>query len=162
MVVLRCTRKLPRRLKRIDEGPSATSTTRLGDWYGNTLLLGRRQVLILISERSRLPVLNPIREVHRLPSVLPDAIAEMLAAVGVPLAGIEEERSQMSTLAFDRTRSRSLLGTLNDFSFMAQVSFKTGRLESLEGMARFLARTPILPLGGARPVDLTRRLFAED
>ena len=38
------------------------STTRLGDWYGNILRIGRRQQLLFISERSRLPVVIPIRE----------------------------------------------------------------------------------------------------
>ena len=66
MVVLRCTQKLLVRLKQVGDLPPVESTTRLGDWYGNILRIGRRQHLLFISERSRLPVVIPIREAKRL------------------------------------------------------------------------------------------------
>ena len=50
MLVLRCTQKLLARLKQADNLPAIESTTRLGDWYGNVLQLGRRQHLLFISE----------------------------------------------------------------------------------------------------------------
>lgn len=68
----------------------------------------------------------------------------------------------MSHMTFGRTNSRTLVGTLNDFSFMARAHFITVREAALEDIARDLARTPILPLKGARPIDLTRGLFGLD
>jgi len=115
MLVLRCTQKLLVRLKQVGDLPPIESTTRLGDWYGNILRIGHRQHLIFISERSRLPVIIPIREAKRLVTVFPDAVCERLATVVVAAAGIAEERLRMSDLAFGRTRNRILLGTLNDF-----------------------------------------------
>ena len=82
MVVLRCTLKLLVRLKQAGDLPAVESTTRLGDWYGNTLRIGRHQSLIFISERSRLPVVIPIRELKRLDTVFPDAVCERLSLVG--------------------------------------------------------------------------------
>ena len=73
MVVLRCTLKLLVRLKQAGDLPAVESITRLGDWYGNILQVGRRQQLLFISERSRLPVVIPIREAKRLGTVFPDA-----------------------------------------------------------------------------------------
>jgi len=64
MVVLRCTQRLVARLKRPEAPANVPSTTRLGDWYGNILQVGRRQHLLSISERSRLPVVIPIREAN--------------------------------------------------------------------------------------------------
>ena len=119
MVVLRCTQKLLARLQQAENLAAVESSTRLGDWYGNILQLGRRQHLLFISERSRLPVVIPIREGKRLADVFPDAVCEVLALVGVGVADIADERSRMSEIAFGRTRNRSLLGTLNDFAFMA-------------------------------------------
>src|SRR4026207_1966709 len=113
MVVLRCTQKPPVRLKQVGDLPPGKSTTRLGDWYGNILQLGRRQHLLFISERSRLPVVLPIREGKRLASGFPDAVCEVLAHVGIAAEDIADERSRMSEIAFGRTRNRSLLGTLN-------------------------------------------------
>jgi hypothetical protein len=162
MVVLRCTQKLRARLKQAQNLPAVESTTRLGDWYGNILQLGRRQHLLFISERSRLPVVIPIREGKRLVEVFPAAVCEVLGHVGVAAADIDEERARMSEIAFGRTRNRSLLGTLNDFAFMAQVgSARRSEPETPEEMMRFLAQTPILPLDGTSPVDLTLAVFRE-
>jgi hypothetical protein len=160
MVVLRCTQKLLVRLKQVDDLSSDESTTRLGDWYGNILRIGRRQHLLLISERSRLPVVIPIREMKRLGAVFPDAVCERLSIVGVVAADIADERMRMSELAFGRTRNRSLLGTLNDFVFMAQLGdARRTEPESPEELMRFLSETPILPLDGASPIELTRAAF---
>jgi hypothetical protein len=79
----------------------------------------------------------------------------MLAAVGVSATDIGEERSRMSEIVYGRTKSRSLLGTLNDFSFGARVPFIAARHESLEDIARVLARTPIMPLDGGLPSHAT-------
>ena len=162
MVVLRCTQKLLARLRQADNLADVESTTRLGDWYGNILRIGRRQHLLFISERSRLPVVLPITESKRLGTVFPDAVCERLAIVGIAAADIADERMRTSELAFGRTRNRSLLGTLHDFAFMAQsVVARRTEPESPEDLMRFLARTPILPLDGARPIDLTLGLFEQ-
>ncbi|MCC7123390.1 MAG: hypothetical protein IT178_00970 [Acidobacteria bacterium] len=160
MLVLRCTQKLLARLKQTDNLPLVESTTRLGDWYGNILQLGRRQHLLFISERSRLPVVIPIREGKRLAEVFPGAVCNVLDLVGVAAADIADERSRMSEIAFGRTRNRSLLGTLNDFAFMAQIGdARRPEPETPEELIRFLAQTPILPLDGASPIELTRAVF---
>ncbi len=69
--------------------------------------------------------------------------------------------SRMSQMAFGPTMSRSSVSTLNDFSLGARVHFMTARDESLEDIARELARTPIMPLKGARSIDLTRGIFED-
>ena len=160
MVVLRCTQKLLVRLKQVGDLPAVESTTRLGDWYGNILRIGRRQYLLFISERSRLPVVLPIRDAKRLGMAFPDAVCAVMAMVGLSAADIAEERSRMSEIAFARTTNRSLLGTLNDFAFMAQQGSRNrAEPESPEELMRFLAQTPILPLNGASPIELTRAAF---
>ena len=161
MVVLRCTQQLLVRLKRADVSPGEESTTRLGDWYGNILRIGRQQYVLFISEYSRLPIIIPIREARRLEETFPDAVCAALRAVGVAPDDIADERSRMSTIAFGKTRNRSLLGTLNDFAFMAHYGRgEQQEPESPEDLMRFLGRTPILPLDGASPVQLTRAAFS--
>jgi hypothetical protein len=136
------------------------STTRLGDWYGNILQLRRRQFLLFISEHSRLALVMPITDGKHLSTVFPDAVAYALRTVGIDEEDIAAERVEMMQVAFGRTRNRSLLGTLNEFAFMAQGGVWHGRdPESPEELMRFLSGTPILPLKGARPKDLTRNVF---
>jgi hypothetical protein len=92
--------------------------------------------------------------------VFPEAVCDRLAVVGVPAAHIAEERARMSEMVFGRTRNRSLLGTMNDFAFMAQSVDRSRAVpETLEELMSFLAETPILPLKGARPIDLTLAAF---
>ncbi len=96
-------------------------------------------------------------------TVFPDAVCRMLAAVDVSAADIADERTRMSEIAFGQTRSRSLRGTLNDFSFMAQsAGARRTEPESREELMRFLAQTPIFPLDGARPIDLARAVFGSE
>ena len=160
MVVLRCTQKLLVRLNQVGTLSPVESTTRLGDWYGNILHIGRVQHLLFISERSRLPVIIPIREARRLDTIFLDAVCDVLATVGVATEDIADERSRMSEIAFRPTRNRSLLGTLNDFAFMAQQgNANRAEPEPPEELVRFLSQTPILPLDGASPIELTRAVF---
>jgi hypothetical protein len=69
MVVLRCTQKLLARLKRADNLAAIESTTRLGDWYGKILQLGRRSTRS--SSANGLLAVIRIREGKRLASVFP-------------------------------------------------------------------------------------------
>ena len=160
MVVLRCTERLLFRLKQFDDEPSEVSTTRLGDWYGNLLRVGHRHALLFIAERSRLPVLLPVRAADRLPSALSVAVGDMLAAVGVPSEAIQPELEQMSPMYFGRTSSRSLLGSLTEFTRLAWFDFMTRRDVPLDVIARELAEVPlILPFKGEHASAMTRRLF---
>jgi len=160
MVVLRCTQRLLHRLKRFDGDSSASSSTRLGDWYGNLIRIGQRHALLFISERSRLPVLLPVREADRLATAFPAAVCQMLSAVGVQAAAIERERELMAPILFDRTESRSLIGSLTDFTILTNARFLTHRDQSLESIALELAEVPLmLPFKGEHPSAVTRRLF---
>src|SRR5439155_19327146 len=105
---------------------------------------------------------HPIREMKRLETVLPDAVCDVLAAVGVAAEGIADERSRMSEIAFGRIHKRSLMGTLNDFAFMArQGNAQAAEPESPQELMRFIAQTPILPLDGAEPYRDPRRAHSE-
>jgi len=161
VVVLRCTQRLLFRLKRFDDDPDAKSTTRLGDWYGNLLRVGHRHALLFIAERSRLPVLLPVRAADRLATALPAGVADTLTAIGIPAKAIEQELAQMSPLRFGMTHSRSLLGSLTEFTRLAWFDFMTRRDVPLDVIARELAEVPLmLPFKGEAASAVTRRLFS--
>jgi len=84
----------------------------------------------------------------------------MLTAVGVPREAIEQELAQMSPMNFGRTRSRSLLWSLTEFTRLAWFDFKTRPDIPLDVIARELAEVPlILPLKDDHAGDVTQRLF---
>jgi len=103
---------------------------------------------------------DPWKRDDRLRTVFPEAVCERLVNVGVSAADIADERVRMSEIAFGGTRNRSLLGTLNDDAFIAQsVDARRTEPESPEELMQFLSQTPILPLDGASPIELTRAAF---
>jgi hypothetical protein len=117
MLVLRCTAKLLNRLKVRPTGPSSSSTTGLGDWYATILAVRPAHLVLLINESTRLPVILPARELSTLAKRVPEAIADVLRDLGVDPDVIERERQAMAELVFERTASRSVLGTMNEQVF---------------------------------------------
>lgn len=96
----------------------------------------------------------------RLATALPAAVADALTAIGIPAAAIEQERAQMSPLRFGRIHSRSLLGSLTEFTRLAWFDFMTRRDVPLDVIAHELADVPlILPFKGEQGATVTRRLF---
>ena len=126
----------------------------------NDLRLGRQQFLLFVSGRTRLAVIIPSRDARRLTATLTDAVSNRLAALGVSAAQIEHERQQMSEVSFARTNDRSVLGTMNDYAFMAKATHARGDgPETLDELMHFFACTPIIALGGVTPEDLVGEAF---
>ena len=73
MVVIRCTQKLLRRVRPL-AGVPPPSTTKLGDWVGKPVGAEHQRVLLFISERFRLPVVLPARDVRNVAHQLPLAV----------------------------------------------------------------------------------------
>lgn len=158
MLVLRCTQKL---LKRI--GPPVAdppeSTTALGDWYARPLAIGHQRYVLLISERSRLPVLMPGRDVKHLAAHFPAALSRVLAGLGVPEEVISRELAEAGEIVIAKTASHSLLGTLNDFSHMLRWQLRDEPDPDLTIEAVRLSDTPVGPLGPGWPDEFTFRLL---
>jgi hypothetical protein len=161
MLVLRCTQKL---LKRV--GPPIAdppeSTGALGDWYAQPLAVGRQRFVLLASERSRLPVLMPGRDVKNLAANFPKALERVLLSLGVPVVSLLRELEAASDVVIAKTNSRSVLGTLNDFSFMLKWQWSDKPAPDLTEESLRLSRTPVGPLGPGWPDEVTLRLLGCD
>lgn len=115
MVVLRRTEKLARHLGALTDDGTASDTA-LGDWYVNRLVVDRQPLLLLISERSLLPILVPARDTKGLPARLPDLVARRLRRMGIPEQHIATEVRAMSPVRVGKTANRSVVGILVDFA----------------------------------------------
>lgn len=157
------TLRLTKRLLRLIGGPAATlvepSTTTLGEWTGGLFYVGHRRYVLLVSERARLPVLLPGRDLKNLARNFPGALAEVLLALGVPVPIIERELEASADVLITTTNSRSLLGTINDFSFLVSHQLGERPDADLVQAALWLSRTPVGPLGHERPCDMARRIL---
>lgn len=160
MVTLRLTAKLLHRV-----GPPAPvvipPTTILGDWFGHLFFVGHRRYVLLVSDRSRLPVLLPGRDLKQLPRTFPDALHEVLAGLGLPAFKVAREVAESRKSALAATNNRSLVGTLLDFSHLLTYRLQDGPDADPAEVASWLSHTPVAPLRGF-PDKVTRRLFGEE
>jgi hypothetical protein len=156
MVRLRCTKRVLDRFRLEPSAEPSPSTTKLGDWYANLLNVGRQRWVLCVSERTLLPVLLPARKEH-FPGGLEDAVGEILAALGTPSDAVHHEVDEMRTIAVDRTRSRQVLGVMNDFSLSAELGLRDG--DSPLEVSLQVAETPVKPLGYDCPRQLVSEIF---
>ena len=157
MFTLRCTAKLLKRLKVRADPPPSPSTTRLGDWYANLLYTKPQQLILCVSETTLLPVLVPASGPVPVETRLRDQLGEVLRAVGVPEAGIQAELLEMDPVVVNKTASRTVLGSMNDFVNM--LSFYPPGLPLLQ-LALNLAESPCSPIGMDSPKQATVDLFS--
>ncbi len=149
MFTLRCTKKLLDRMRVKPDPRPPPSTTKLGDWYADTLNLGRERLVLYVSELTLLPVVVPaISEGVDLNAKLARGLRETLAVLGAPKAAIDAEVNQLLDVTIAKTASRMVLGSMNEFQFM--VRHIRGQLPtpSLLELGLELADTPCSPIDG--------------
>ena len=115
MVTLRATRKVLRLLPP-PRAASGASDTALGDWYVNRIVVDRRPLLLIVSERSRLSIIEPARDVRELPARLPDLVRRRLAVLGIPESRIATELRSMDPIGIGPTVDRSIVGQMVEFA----------------------------------------------
>ncbi len=158
MVIIRATRTLLQRL-----GPpnaaDEVSTTMLGDWYATALTWRPRQVALLVSQHTLLPVLMPLAPAATLLGRFPAHLAEILTAHAVPASVITAETKEATSHRLGPTTDRSLRGSMNEFAFLAE-HHRNGQSDvDLLELSLELSRTPCGPLYG-RHVSPDRELTA--
>lgn len=157
MFTLRCTGKL---LGRLGTAPSAVAeppTTALGDWYATLIHAPRVQVVLLVSERTLLPIVVPAKEARTLLPRFRLALADMLHRLGVRPSIIDREIQEMGDVVVGKTRSRTVLGSMNDFIRMTK--FHPWPPRSLPELSLELACAPCGPIGMESPDRFTRDLL---
>ena len=145
MFSLHATKKLLDRVKAQVEPVVSEPTTALGNWYG-TVLFWRPQVALLVNEQTLYPVLMPLAPAATLMDRFPDALGQSLKAHGVPEDFIEGETAETSEGRYAKTESRSLLGIMNEFSYLAEAHPASRGEEDLVTLALRLSETPCGPL----------------
>lgn len=145
MVIVRATRKLLQRL-----GTPGTddhvSDGLLGDWYATYLPWRPRQVVLLVNERTLLPLLMPLAPAATVLDRFPDELSALLEAHHIPTSAIVVEVAATRNARLATTANRSLLGSMNEFAFLANAHHTNGAGTDLLELSLTLARTPCSPL----------------
>jgi hypothetical protein len=159
MTTLRCTGKLMKRMGIRDPGEPPPPENVFGDWFANILYTRQGHFVLLVSERSLLPVLTTARDLDNLVPRFMRQLDDVLSALSVRQELIDRELSRMEPLYFGRTNSRSVLGTMNDFVQMFKYMLPDGQDLTLLDWSLQLAKAPCGPIDMERPNRLTRRLL---
>ena len=159
MFTLRCTKKLLGRLgvASAPAGSAPAPTTRLGDWNANLLYRPGGQVILVVNDRSLLPVLIPARPRDLIVGRFVEALAEELRLLGVPSGVISAEVAEMVEMQLGPTRSSQILGSMNDFNRMLDDELSRSR-DFVEAALR-LAEAPCGPIAMRSPRDLVVELL---
>ena len=145
VLIVRATGKLLQRLSRptLREGEGAT--TLLGEWYA-TILFWRPQVALLVNEPTLLPVLMPLAPAATLLARIPEQIAAALSAHGASASIVDEETQRMRDWRLGSTANRSVVGIMNEFTYLAEAWRRDQPQPDLHALALWLATTPCGPL----------------
>jgi uncharacterized protein DUF6933 len=119
VLIVRATKKLLDRIGPPNLGEREQSTTLLGQWYA-TAIFWKPHVALFVSEPTLLPVLMPLAPAATLLGRFPQQVAAVLAAHGTPEAVIDEEQRQMRDRRLAKTANRSVVGIMNEFTFLAR------------------------------------------
>lgn len=158
--VIHCTKKLLERIKLLTIGATgASGTTLLGNWYA-TALFWKPQVALLINEKTLLPVLMPLAPATNMARRFPEYLAYVLAAHGIPQQFIDEELAQMNEVQYAMTSNRSVVGIMNQFSYLAEGYRDYLETNDLLTLSLKLSETPCSPLykGAVSPDRELQRL----
>ena len=159
MVVFRCTQRVLRRFRLQPSDTDVVSSGVLGDWYANLLDVGPYRYVLCQSERTLLPVILPARN-ESFPAEFGSTLAKVLHTLGVPAEAVTQEAGAAHEIRIARTRSRHVLGAMNDFALHAQVYLTHARSDdpALEACLK-LAEMPSKPIGYDSPGRLVLSLF---
>jgi hypothetical protein len=145
VLIVRVTKKLLDRIGPPSLGEGEQSTTLLGQWYA-TAVFWKPQVALFVNESTLLPVLMPLAPAATLLARFPQQVATVLAAHGTPDTTIGEELQQMRDRRLAKTTNRSVVGIMNEFTYLAETYRGDTLAPDLLGLAMRLATTPCGPL----------------
>jgi len=117
----------------------------LGSWYA-TYVGWRPQVVLLVNERTLLPVLMPLAPAASLLERFPQHLAGVLGALDVSAEFVDQELAAMGEGVWAKTANRSVVGSMNEFVFLAEAWRDRGRADDLLAMSLHLAGVPCSPL----------------
>jgi hypothetical protein len=148
MFVVRGTKKF---LDRVRAAPSLDlepATNVMGAWYA-TVLFWRPQVALFVNEPTRLPLFVPLAPSATVIPRLTQVATAVFTALSLNEEFIAREVAEMRRYQLTKTANRSVLGTMNDFTYLAEADGRAKNPADLVEMSLRLAQTPCGPLYGS-------------
>lgn len=145
MFTIHATKKLRDRVKVPLADPVEEPSTALGNWYA-TAVFWKPQVALFVNEATLLPVLMPLAPAKSLADRFPEHLEAVLNALGTDPRFVAAETETTTGARWAKTANRSIVGMMNEFTFLAEADGAHERSEDLVSMSVRLAGTPCSPL----------------
>jgi hypothetical protein len=145
VLVVHGTKKFLDRVGKAAADAETPSTTALGSWFA-TALFWQPQIALFVNVRTLIPVFMPLAPAKSVVERFGEQLDQVLTAHEVERSFIDHELAEMATSTLAKINSRSVLGSMNDFIFMAESGRERGRDEDLLSLSVQLAHTPCGPL----------------
>ena len=159
MYTICCTGTILKRTGFVPEATYYQPTTALGDWYVNLIFINRIQLLLFVSDKTRLAIVTPAKNAKSLRSHLVHGLLAVLRDLNIPMDWAQLEINEMNDSHIAKTRSRNILGTMKDYKFNIEYQILDfGRTDPHE-ISLQLNQIPIGPLDYRYPSDLTIEAF---
>ena len=144
----------PRPLALVD--PSADSV--LGDWSLKSTDVRQGRFIVGVNERTLMAVVFAKRPLSRLASTLSTCVGAQLEVFNIPTERITAEVEALRSATFGKSRSRSLLGILNEVAFQFEVAAADSDITSAEELLKIQTELNGIPHRASSPSCL----FAHD
>lgn len=118
----------------------------LGNWYA-TAIFWKPQVALLVNERTLLSVFMPLAPASSMAMRFPDQLAQVLEGLGLPIDFVFQEVAAMGDCTFAKTANRSVVGSMVDFTYLAEAARTHDGAGDLIALSIRMAGTPCSPLG---------------
>ena len=138
MLVVHGTKKFLDRVGSPTATPEEASSTQLGSWYA-TVIFWRSQVALFVNEETLLPVLLPFAPAASLLDRFGPGLEEVLRAHGVSSSFIGAEMAEARECSLAKTNNRSVLGSMNEFAYLADVFRESAEVVDLQALSLWLA-----------------------
>lgn len=145
MLTVFATKKLLDRAKPSVFVTGGTSDAFLGNWYA-TALFWKPQLALFVHEETLLPVLMPLAPASSLAERFPAHLAAVLNALDVEASFIAAQVAAMGEVQYAKTSNRSVLGIMNQFSYLAEGYREYLETTDLLELSLKLAHVPCSPL----------------
>ena len=158
MFALRCTKKLLDCIPGTVSEPGPSDTL-LGDWYAN-LHESDPPVILLISERTLLPIVIAANPIDGIVVNLSEQLAFVLHKLGVEREHIMRELHHMTQCEIGKTVNRRVTRLMSDSMYHLGHAFHDRKFKSLAQISSYLDSFPLKALAFRKAGEVTRDLFS--
>lgn len=160
MAVLRCTAKLLNAMRAKPVAEPAAANNRLGEWTANLIRVARIQLVLAVSEPTRMGVVIDAAPYALIPERFGQGLFKALLYLDIPADMAAKEAESMRDMELAASSSRSVLGTLNQFAYQIESDLWHGKACSARDLTCRLAEMVVIkPKDVGFPADRVREAF---